>query len=66
MKRQQRQQEEHHEQAEEIVKVTVRMPRSLSDALQHRAIDERCTMQALVERALKNYLNLKQPKGGRA
>ena len=50
------------ERPEEIVKTTIRIPRRLSDALKHRAIDENCNFQELVERALENYL---KQKGGR-
>ena len=48
-------------QAEEIVKTTLRLPRTLSDAVKHRAIDEGCSLQELVERALRAYFK----KGGR-
>jgi len=44
---------------QEIVKITVRLPRALLDAMQHRAIDERSSMQALTERAFRNYLKEK-------
>lgn len=42
--------------AEEIIKTTLRLPRTLSDAVKHRAIDEGITVQALTERALTAYL----------
>ena len=45
-----------------IVKATVRLPRSLWDAVRHRAIDEGCDAQEVVERALESYL---RQKGGR-
>ena len=45
-----------------IVKATVRLPRSLWDAVRHRAIDEGCDAQEVVERALEYYL---KQKGGR-
>lgn len=57
MKRQEKQSAE-----VEVVKTTIRLPRELSDQLKHRAIDEGCTSQELVERALRNYL---KQKGGR-
>lgn len=36
----------------EFTRVTLRLPRGLWDAVQHRAIDERTTATALVEKAL--------------
>ena len=41
--------------------MTMRLPQSLWDAVQHRAIDERITLSELVARALTLYL-----KGGKA
>ena len=52
--------QEKHE--EEIVKTTLRLPKSLSNKVKHVAIDEGCSQQELVERALKSYFKL---KGGR-
>jgi|BogFormECP12_OM2_1039638.scaffolds.fasta_scaffold53180_1 predicted HicB family RNase H-like nuclease len=45
--------------AEEIIKTTLRLPRSLSDAVRHQAINEKCKLQELVERALRSYLKQK-------
>jgi predicted HicB family RNase H-like nuclease len=47
---------------EEIVKTTLRLPKSLSDKVKHAAIDEGCSQQELVERALRTYF---KQKGGR-
>jgi hypothetical protein len=47
---------------EEIVRTTIRVPRSLWDAVRHRAIDENSDAQELVIRALQQYL---KQKGGR-
>jgi hypothetical protein len=52
-----------NEPVQEIVKITVRLPRALLDAMQHRAIDERCSMQALTERAFRSYLKQQQKAG---
>jgi hypothetical protein len=46
--------------APEIVKTTLRLPRALWDKVQHRAIDEKLSLQEIAERALEAYL-----KGGR-
>jgi hypothetical protein len=46
---------------EPLARATMRLPQSLWDAVQHRAIDERITLSELVARALTMYL-----KGGRA
>jgi hypothetical protein len=46
--------------SEPLARVTMRLPRSLWDAVQHRAIDEHITLSELVARALTQYL-----KGGR-
>ena len=46
---------------EALARVTMRLPQSLWDAVQHRAIDEHLTLSELVARALTMYLN-----GGRA
>jgi hypothetical protein len=47
----------------EIVRTTIRVPRSLWDAAKHRAIEERIPVQDLVIRALTSYVI---KKGGRA
>lgn len=47
--------------AEPVARVTMRLPQSLWDAVQHRAIDEHIPLSELVEKALTEYL-----KGGRA
>ncbi len=47
---------------EGIVRTTIRVPRSLWDAVRHRAIDEGSDAQELVIRALQQYL---KQKGGR-
>jgi predicted HicB family RNase H-like nuclease len=41
---------------EEIIKTTLRLPRSLSDAIKHLAIDQGITLQELTERAMTAYL----------
>jgi len=46
---------------EPLARATMRLPQSLWDEVQHRAIDERITLSELVARALAMYL-----KGGRA
>jgi hypothetical protein len=48
---------------EEIVRTTIRVPRSLWDAVRHRAIDDNSDAQELVIRALQRYL---KQKGGRS
>jgi hypothetical protein len=48
---------------EEIVRTTIRVPRSLWDAVRHRAIDDNSDAQELVIRALQHYL---KQKGGRS
>ena len=48
---------------EEIVRTTIRVPRSLWDAVRHRAIDENSDAQELVIRALRQYL---KQKGGQS
>lgn len=45
---------------EELARATMRLPQSLWDAVQHRAIDEHITLSELVARALTLYL-----KGGK-
>jgi hypothetical protein len=47
--------------SEPLARATMRLPQSLWDAVQHRAIDEHITLSELVARALTQYL-----KGGRA
>jgi hypothetical protein len=47
----------------EIVRTTIRVPRSLWDAVRHRAIDDNSDAQELVIRALQQYL---RQKGGRS
>jgi hypothetical protein len=44
---------------EALARATMRLPQSLWDAVQHRAIDEHITLSELVARALTMYL-----KGG--
>lgn len=46
---------------EPLARVTMRLPQSLWDAVQHRAIDEHIALSELVARALTVYL-----KGGRS
>jgi hypothetical protein len=48
---------------EEIVRTTIRVPRSLWDAVRHRAIDDNSDAQELVVLALQQYL---KQKGGRS
>ena len=45
---------------EEIVRTTIRVPRSLWDAVKHRAIDDHTEAQELVLRALQLYLKQKE------
>jgi hypothetical protein len=45
---------------EPLARATMRLPQSLWDAVQHRAIDEHITLSELVARALTLYL-----KGGK-
>ena len=45
----------------EIVRTTLRVPRPLWDSLKHRAIEERMSLQDLVNRALEEYVK----RGGR-
>lgn len=49
--------------AEQLVKSTIRLPKSLLDKLKHAAIDENTTSQELVEKALRLYF---KQKAGRA
>jgi hypothetical protein len=42
--------------SEPVARATTRLPQSLWDAVQHRAIDEHITIAALVEKALREYL----------
>ncbi len=46
---------------DEMIKTTLRLPRTLFDAARHRAIDEHIDLQDLVAKALEQYL---QRKGG--
>ncbi len=46
---------------EPLARVTMRLPQSLWDAVQHRAIDEHITLSEFVARALTLYL-----KGGKS
>ncbi len=46
---------------EPLARATMRLPQSLWDAVQHRAIDEHITLSELVARALTQYL-----KGGKS
>jgi hypothetical protein len=46
---------------EPVARATLRLPQSLWDTVQHKAIDLRITATDLVERALREYLK----KGGR-
>jgi Ribbon-helix-helix protein, copG family len=48
---------------EAIARATLRLPQSLWDAVQHRAIDERIPASELVARALREFL---AKKGGRS
>ncbi len=41
---------------EPLARATMRLPQSLWDEVQHRAIDERITLSELVARALTMYL----------
>jgi predicted DNA binding CopG/RHH family protein len=45
--------QEKHEQ--EIARMTLRLPRELSNKVKHAAIDAGCTQQELVTRALRAY-----------
>lgn len=47
---------------EPLARATMRLPQSLWDAVQHRAIDEHVTLSELVAKALAEYLK----RGGRA
>ena len=49
-----------HQEADEKVRVTLRLPRALVIEAEHRRVDERRTLNALVAEALRAYL-----KGGR-
>ena len=40
----------------ETVKTTLRLPVELWDRIQHRAIDEKLSLQQIAERALEAYL----------
>jgi predicted HicB family RNase H-like nuclease len=42
--------------APETVKTTLRLPVELWDRIQHRAIDEKLSLQQIAERALEEYL----------
>jgi predicted HicB family RNase H-like nuclease len=46
---------------EPIARATMRLPQSIWDAVQHRAVDEHISLSELVARALADYLK----KGGR-
>ena len=46
---------------EPLARATLRLPQSLWDAVQHRAIDEHIAAAELVTRALREYMK----KGGR-
>ena len=46
---------------EPLARATMRLPQSLWDAVQHRAVDEHITLSELVARALTLYL-----KGGKS
>ena len=48
--------------SEELARATMRLPQSLWDEVQHRAIDEHVSLSELVAKALREYLK----KGGRA
>ena len=47
--------------SEPLSRVTMRLPQSLWDKVQHRAIDEHTSLSELVARALTEYLK----RGGR-
>jgi hypothetical protein len=49
-----------NQEADEKVRVTLRLPRALVIEAEHRRVDERRTLNALVAEALRAYL-----KGGR-
>lgn len=49
-------------ETEPIARATMRLPQSLWDAVQHRAIDEHIPLSQLVAKALTEYLK----KGGKA
>lgn len=44
---------------DEIIKTTIRVPRELWNAVQHRAIDEGTSAQDIINRALAGYLKRK-------
>ena len=48
---------------EAVARATLRLPQSLWDAVQHRAIDEHVTASDLVAQALREFL---AKKGGRS
>jgi metal-responsive CopG/Arc/MetJ family transcriptional regulator len=51
------------QKTEPLARATVRLPQSLWDEVQHRAIDEHITLSELMAKALREYL---AKKGGRA
>jgi hypothetical protein len=50
------------EKSEPLARATMRLPQSLWDAVQHRAVDEHITLTDLVAKALREYL---AKKGGK-
>lgn len=46
----------------DIVRTTLRVPKTLWTEVQHRAIDEGLTLQGLINRALAMYLKTKAGK----
>lgn len=46
---------------EPIARATMRLPNSLWKAAQHRAVDEECSTQEIVARALRAYLKAGRP-----
>jgi predicted HicB family RNase H-like nuclease len=44
------------QKAEPMARATMRLPQSLWDAVQHRAIDEHISLSELVAKALAEYL----------
>jgi hypothetical protein len=51
------------QKTEPLARATMRLPQSLWDAVQHRAVDEHITLAELVGKALREYL---AKKGGRS
>jgi len=47
----------------ELVKVTLRLKSALWDQVQHRAIDEKLSLQEIAERALEQYVKAARKAG---